>query len=177
MSTYAMAAIINEAVRRIAPDTAFVNIGVWHGFTFLSGLIGNGDKHCIGIDNFSEYGGPKEAFYKRFEKYSSSSHDFYEMDYIDYFATLHETPIGFFIYDGNHSYENQCQALTLAEPFFADDCIIMVDDTNYEAVRRANEDFIKHSPHNYEILFDQPTYCNHHPTFWNGVTIIRRVAD
>jgi hypothetical protein len=51
-----------------------------------------------------------------------------------------------------------------------------VDDTNYDQVRQANEDFIAKSPHRYEVLFDQNTYCNHHPTFWNGVTIFRKVT-
>ena len=175
MSTYAMGAIINETVCRMPRNTTFVNVGVWHGFTFLSGIIDNAEKHCIGIDNFSEYGGPKDQFYERFEAHQSPHHDFYEMDYRRYFDEIHREPIGFYIYDGNHSYENQFQALKIAEPYFADNCVILVDDTNYEQVRQANQDFIQQSSHRYELLFDQQTFCNHHPTFWNGVTIFRKV--
>ena len=32
---------------------AFVNVGVWHGFTFLSGLVGNDTKRYVfGIHEF-----------------------------------------------------------------------------------------------------------------------------
>src|SRR6188508_851270 len=55
MSTLAVAAIINRGVAQMEPDHAFVNVGVWKGFSFLSALVGNGEKTCIGVDNFSEF--------------------------------------------------------------------------------------------------------------------------
>lgn len=61
MSTFAIGAIINEAVAHMAPDHAFVNVGVWNGFTLLAGMAGNPDRRCIGVDNFSEFGGPRDA--------------------------------------------------------------------------------------------------------------------
>jgi hypothetical protein len=176
MSTYAMGALINETVRHMPADHAFVNVGIWHGFTFLSGVLDNADKTCIAVDNFSEYGGPKDAFCARFEQLKSTNHCLYEMDYIKYFEDVHDRPIGFYIYDGNHSYENQLQGLQLAEPYFGENCIILVDDTNYAHVRQANDDFIRTSQHEYEIIFDKPTYCNAHPTFWNGVTMFRKLS-
>ena len=68
MSTFAVASIINEAVARMLPGSAFVNVGVWNGFTLLSGMAGNAGHSCIGVDNFSEFGGPREAFLARFER-------------------------------------------------------------------------------------------------------------
>src|SRR5271157_1489941 len=85
MSTLAFGSIINRIVSNLKPENSYVNIGVWNGFTFLSGLIGNPDKICIGVDNFSQFGGPKKDFLKRFNYFKSSAHYFYDMDYQDYF--------------------------------------------------------------------------------------------
>src|SRR5947207_2260217 len=56
MSTFAVAAIMNYAVARMPAEHVFLNVGVWNGFSFLSGLVNNPDKTCIGVDNFSESG-------------------------------------------------------------------------------------------------------------------------
>ena len=176
MSTYAIGAMINKAVREMPASHVFVNVGVWRGFTLLSGMAGNASKTCIGVDNFSEFGDPRTDFLEQFEKYRGPRHHFYEMDYVDYFTRIHDSPIGVFIYDGNHSYKNQLRALELAEPYFSDDCIILIDDVNYAHVRRANRDFMAKSPRQYRTVLHQETYCNSHPTFWNGITIIQRVG-
>jgi hypothetical protein len=174
MSTFAIGVIINRAVAQMAEYEVFVNIGVWHGFTFLSGMVNNQGKMCIGIDNFSEFGSPKKAFIEKFNKYKSPNHFFYEMDYITYFKNVHKRPIGVYVYDGNHNYENQLKALQVAEPFFSERCIILVDDINYPEVREATLAFIHNSFYRYQILFDMTTACNYHPTFWNGIIVFQR---
>lgn len=62
MSTFAISAIINRGVSQMSTNQVFVNIGVWYGFTFLSGMVNNSSKKCIGVDNFSQFDKPKEAF-------------------------------------------------------------------------------------------------------------------
>jgi hypothetical protein len=174
MSTFAIGAIINRTVSCMAQDARFVNVGVWHGFTLLSGMTGNPDKLCIGVDNFSEFGGPKEQFLRRFNEHKSANHHFYDMDYREYFANVHSGEIGFYIYDGNHSYENQMMGLKLAEPFFAKNCVVLVDDTNGVDPRQATLDFINDNRNKYEILLDAKTLGNKHPTFWHGIMIFRK---
>jgi hypothetical protein len=176
MSTFAIGAIICEGVAQMPDKYAFVNVGVWHGFTFLSGMAGNGQKKCIGIDNFSEFGGPQEAFLERFDAHRDPNHRFYEMDYREYFSKVHREPIGFYVYDGNHSYSNQLMGLEAAEPFFSQGSVILIDDANYSHVRKATLDFIDKSPHEYDLLLDQKTFCNNHPTFWNGVMVLQRAG-
>ncbi|MFE5320700.1 class I SAM-dependent methyltransferase [Paenibacillus sp. NPDC056579] len=174
MSTLALGAIINKAVSQMDERHAFVNVGVWNGFTFIAGMQNNPNKKCIGVDNFSEFGGPREAFDEAFSHHKNEHHLFYDMDYADYFTHKHNEPIGFYIFDGPHDYDNQLKGLQLAEPFFTKDCIIMVDDTNWESPRQATLDFIANSVHDYEILFDASTAYNGHPTFWNGVIVLQR---
>lgn len=175
MSTYAIGAIINLIVSKMAPDTAFVNIGVWYGFTFLCGLVDNGDKKCIGIDDFSEFDKPRHEFFERFHNYKNKNHFFYEMDYMEYFSKMHKDPIGFYIYDGNHSKEHQFKGLQVAEPFFSKGCLILIDDINWSEVTEGTEEFIKQSDHTYEVIAEERTIHNFHPTFWNGITLLRMI--
>ena len=174
MSTIAVAGIIHKCVASIQPPHVFLNVGVWNGFSFLSGLVNNPDKACIGVDNFSQFGGPRDAFLARFEKYKSPRHQFHDVDYQEYFARLHRDPIGFYIFDGPHTYEDQFKGLSVAEPFFSENCLVLVDDTNWEAAYRGTLDFIARSPHRYRMLLDQKTTRNCHPTFWNGVMLFQR---
>lgn len=174
MSTFAIGAMINQGVCQMPENHAFVNVGVWHGFTFLSGLVNNWQKRCIGVDNFTEFGGPREAFLKRFNNCRGPNHYFYEMDYVEYFSRIHSGPIGFYVYDGNHSYDSQLMGLRAAEPFLSENSIILIDDTNYDEVRKSTVDFIGDSSYKYEVILDQTTFCNYHPTLWNGVIVLQR---
>lgn len=175
MSTFAIGAMINQAVFQMPKHRSFVNVGVWHGFTLLSGMANNEQKTCVGIDNFTQFGCPREAFLERFNHYKGPHHHFYEMDYADYFSGVHKGPIGFYIYDGNHSYEYQIRGLKAAEPFLSDNAIILVDDANYEVVRESTVDFVCDSSYEYEVILDETTFCNYHPTLWNGVMVLQRI--
>ena len=175
MSTFAIGAIINLIVSNMPHDRAFVNIGVWHGYTLLCGLVDNPDKKCIGVDNFSEFEGPREDFLERFENYKGKKHLFYDMDYLEYFSKVHRDPIGFYIYDGNHSKENHFKGLQVAEPFFSKDCLILIDDINWDDPRDATNEFIKQSRHTYEVVAEERTIHNCHPTYWNGITLLRMI--
>jgi hypothetical protein len=176
MSTVAISALINQAVAQMPDDQVFVNVGVWHGFTFLSGIASNPTKMATGIDNFSKFGGPKEAFMARFNEYKSAKHQFHEMDYREYFQKIHRGRIGFYIYDGDHSYENQLEGLRIAEPFLAKGCLILIDDTNTDAARTATLDFVAQKNGAYRVLLNEPTTRNCHPTFWNGVMVLQKAG-
>lgn len=174
MSTFAIAAIINRIVTEMSPAYAFVNVGVWNGYTLLAGMLGNEDKTCVGVDNFSEFGGPRDAFLGNFEKLRSRKHAFHEMDYGAYFASVHSGTMGFYIYDAAHDYENQLKGLQAAEPFFSEDCFVLVDDTNWDEPHQATLEFMEESSNTYELLLDVKTSRNCHPTFWNGIMVFRR---
>lgn len=181
MSTFTIGAVLNQAVARMKADECFVNVGVWHGFTFLAALKDQPEKRCIGIDNFSQWSGPEDGnpqqqFLARFQQYKSPRHEFYNMDYRDYFAKIHQQKIGVYMYDGHHSYEHQFEGLRVAEPFFSKECIVIVDDTNWDAPHQATLDFIKQSSSQYRILLDQRTYKHSHPTLWCGLMIVQRIA-
>lgn len=174
MSTFAIGTIINAIVSTIPEDSVYLNIGVWHGWSLLCGIVGNQNTRCIGIDNFSQFGGPKNEFLERFNQYKSSMHLFYEMDYKVYFEKHHDKPIGIYFYDGNHEYSHQFEALEIAHPYIIKNGYILVDDTNWDAPRKATFDFISKYSELYQVIFDQKTAYNGHPTFWNGLIILQK---
>lgn len=197
MSTFAIGVLINRLVAQMPEDEAYVNVGVWHGFTYFAGVLSNGGKQCIAVDNYSsadkfssETGVkrlfdyyPRKAkistaragFRKRLERWGGPHHRLFEMDFREYFQYVHEDPIGVYLYDGNHSYENQLLGLKLAEPFFSRNCVIIVDDVSDEGVFNATHDFIRQSHNLYTTLMCARTCCDRHPTLWNGTMVFQRV--
>lgn len=176
MSTFAIGAMINRGVSQMPAGQSFVNVGVWNGYTLLCGMAGNTDKKCIGIDNFSHKNSPRADFLERFDRYRGNDHEFHERDYKEYFTDVHSGPIGFYLFDGPHTYRDQVDGLKIAEPYFAENCIVMVDDSNWEQVRRANLDFMNTSRNQYRVLLDKQTPASGHPTFWNGLMIFQLVG-
>ena len=177
MSTFAVGTIINRAVAEMPSDHSYVNVGTWHGFSLLAGMFGNPDRKCVGIDDFSLFGGPREEFNEWFGRQRSPNHRFHEMDYREYFDRVHDGPIGVYFYDGRHRYEDQLHGLEAAEPFFGDDCIVIVDDTNWIPPYSATRDFVARSTHDYSVLLDEGTAVSMHPTLWNGLLIMRVSAS
>ncbi len=175
MSTFAIAAIINKSVKEMNEGHAFLNVGVWNGFTFLAGLAGNPHKICIGVDNFSGFGGPRSAFLQRFARFSSQHHHFFDIDFRHYMEHVHRTPIGVYFYDGAHDYASQFDGLELAAPFFAKNCLIMVDDTNRPSPRKATIDFITKEKGRYRLILDKSTTWAQNPVWWDGLMILRKV--
>jgi hypothetical protein len=176
MGSFAGGAILNQGVRRMGAGEAYVNVGTWHGFSLLSGMAGNPDRPCIGIDNFTFARAPRETFEATFNRYRGPAHRFFDGDYRDYFANHHDGPIGLYFYDGNHDYDDQVGGLQIAEPYFADGCVIVVDDTNWDEPHQGTYDFIAQSKREYDVLLDVRTPNRFHPTFWNGLIVFQAKA-
>jgi len=178
MSTFAIGAIIQRGVAQMPDGQVFVNVGVWNGFTFLSGMAGNADKKCIGVDLYGTptSAGPRASFLARFETFRRPKHVFHQVDYKEYFERVHTEPIGFYVFDGPHSYHDQLDGLKIAEPFLAAGATILVDDTNTDRAYDGTMDFVKQSSHEYRVLLDQRTPKGGHPTYWNGVLVIQKAA-
>lgn len=174
MSTFAVGAVINECVRRMPDDSCYLNIGTWRGFSLFAGMAENPTKHCIGVDSFVEFGGPRKSFFRRFQTLKSDRHEFFESDWREY-MTRHTEKIGVFFYDAAHDEKSQFDALVIADPFIVPDGIMIIDDTNWSGASDAVKAFLSHKK-NYRLLFEQLTADNCHPTFWNGISVIQKCS-
>ena len=169
MSTAANCYLINEICKSLNKDELYLNVGVWNGLTYFAGLI-NTECKAIGVDNFSQFGGPKDNFLNHYKKYKRNGSEFYDIDYIDYFKT-HKDTIDFYFYDGHHSYDNQYKAIIQAAPFLKQGSLVLIDDTNGEAPKNATFDALKELNLKYDIWIDLTTAHNGHPTYWNGLLL------
>lgn len=182
MSTYAVGAVINHGVSQMPAGTVYLNIGVWKGFSFFAGLAGNADRRSIGVDDFSQFDGPRAEFLAAFERLRGPNDSFAEADFRDYLTRLHDgSKVGFYFYDGPHEYQDQLDALELVEPYLVPGSVILVDDTDQDAPRRATMDFLASRSDRYALVADRSsrvgaTSRDAHPTFWHGIMLVERRA-
>ena len=169
MSTAANCFLINEVCKSLSKDELYLNIGVWNGLTYFAGLI-NTNCRAIGVDNFSQFGGPKENFLNHYNKYKRKDSEFFDIDYVEYFKT-HKVKIDFYFYDGHHSYDNQYKAIIEAAPFLEKGSLVLIDDTNGEAPKNATLNALKDLKLDYDIWVDFTTAHNGHPTYLNGLLL------
>lgn len=176
MSTLAVGAVIQESVRRMPSDACYLNIGVWRGFSLFAGMAANQDKHCIGVDSFIQFGGPRRRFLRRFARLRSSSHQFFDTDWRLYMKHQHTGKIGVLFYDAAHDEQSQFDALVISDPLIIQGGIIIIDDTNWGEPRNAVLRFLEQNK-GYRIIFDVRTAANCHPTFWNGLMVLEKCSS
>jgi len=138
------------------------------------------NTHCsvYGVDNFSEFNGPRNELIKNFDLLKNDKkHFFYDCDYKDFFKSYEKfkKSIDFYYYDGEHSYKNHFENLILAKEFFRSGTIILVDDINFNQVEAGTKDFLSKYKNEYEILKEIKTSNNNcHPSYWNGLMLIKK---
>ena len=89
------------------------------------------------IDNFSEFGGPKEDFLHNLNKFKGENNVLFINE--DYF-TVDISKINkrnIYLYDSNHNYDSQYKALTYFYDCLDDIFILIIDDWNCEIIRNS----------------------------------------
>jgi hypothetical protein len=140
----------------------------------------NNKANIVCIDNWSEFGSPKDEFLINFNKFMGQNNaTFIENDCfkID-ISTLPKFNI--YMYDGNHSIDSHYKALSYYYNCLDDIFIYIVDDWNYEQVRNGTIQAIKNL--NLKIKYEKEirlTFDNSHTpidiaktTWWNGIYIV-----
>ncbi len=126
--------LINNLVGSM-PGARYLEVGSWAGSTACSAMEGN-RVTVVCIDNWSEFGGPKDVFLANvgFCASDNISFAFIESD----FRAVNYAGIGKFniyLFDGPHSQQDQYDGVALALPALDDQFIFIVDDWNWPAVR------------------------------------------
>ncbi len=147
------------------PQASYLEIGSWKGSTLISALWGNKKTllYAIAIDNWSRCGGPEREFHENRVKFLSGyplqfySEDCFSLEVKDKI----NVPINLYFYDGEHSAQSQKQAFTYYDSVLTDTFITLVDDWNWEDVRRGTYEGFEELK--YKILFEIVL-----PSRWNG---------
>jgi hypothetical protein len=156
-------------------DARYLEIGTWKGSSVCSAMFGNKAK-VVCIDNWSEFGGPKQEFLSNFNKYKGENDaTFIENDCFK--VDISSLPkFNVYMYDGNHTDESHFKALTHYYDCLDDTFILIIDDWNCKAVRDGTKNAIEKLNlkvlHKIEIRL---TYDDSHTsaktTWWNGIYV------
>lgn len=132
---------LNNLVR-LTNARSYLEIGVWAGSSFSSAISNNDNlQFAIAIDNFSEYGGPKDIFLNNVNRFKSNPNlqsFLFEVDCwkVDRNVLLSHGPFQVYFFDGPHEQQDHYRAMIEFYEFLADyDAVILVDDWNYVDVR------------------------------------------
>jgi hypothetical protein len=123
----------------------YLEVGCWKGSTSCSAIYGNNvNSYCI--DNWSEFGGPKNIFCENVQKCADDCNDiaivFEESD----FRKINYTEIGkynVYLFDGPHEERDQYDGLMFAQPALDDEYIFICDDWNWKKVREGTMNAIQ----------------------------------
>jgi hypothetical protein len=106
-------------------------------------MVGN-EGDFVAIDDWSRGGGSRE---RSMRTSSGTAWPADRRSSRDAFETLRSSAldgrsVGDYYYDNGHEYEQQLDGMTLIEPYLASPSVIVVDDTDWERVERAVDDYL-----------------------------------
>jgi asparagine synthetase A len=134
-------------------------------------MCGNKAK-VVCIDNWSEFGGPKNEFLVNFNAHKGENDaSFIEVDC--YKLDISQLPkFNIYMYDGNHTKDSHYKALVHYYNCLDDMFIFIVDDWNWKDVRNGTYDSFKKLK--LTVLYEREIYtpdnCTH-ATWWNGIYV------
>jgi hypothetical protein len=121
--------LINNLIASIG-DARYLEVGSWSGSTACSAIYGNAVTATC-IDNWSEFGGPKNEFHNNINAVLGSDIDFKFIE--NDFRQVDFTNIGKFniyLFDGPHETIDQYDGIAMAMPALDDQFILIIDDWN-----------------------------------------------
>lgn len=174
MATENKLMLLNLAVKQLGAREAYVEVGCYKGASIVGAALGNRGAKIFAADNFSKFDGTEEILKRNLNTYARGQVEFFNLPSREFLSRAPWRParIGAYFYDGGHSFQDQFEGLQFALPSFADDAVIIVDDTNKREARSADALFARTVP-GFELVLDLRTPRNHHPTWWNGIQLFR----
>jgi hypothetical protein len=126
-------------------EPRYLEIGIFRGATFCA-AVSNNKMHATGVDNWAEFGGKASEFYLNLAAFKTpeASVSIIEQDFrtVNY-AALGPFNIGF--YDGPHTERDQYDGARIIIAAMQPISIMMVDDWNWDQVRRGTMNAIRDS--------------------------------
>jgi predicted O-methyltransferase YrrM len=167
-------ALLNLAASLLEPDEAYVEVGVYHGASLISAMLGNEGRRFVGIDTFEMGDGGIESVEANLARFALPRPELLVGDAFELVpgGALDGVSIGVWYYDAAHDYDSQVAGLRIAEPYLAPGALMIVDDTDWERVDRAMDDYLAAEPRAQRILtLDGSSRGS--PQWWEGMQVLR----
>lgn len=176
--------LINNLINSL-DDVRYLEVGSWSGSTACSAMVGNKGKFTC-IDNWSDFGGPRDEFLSNINRAKNDQIDFTLIDRD--FRNVDYNNIGkynVYLFDGPHSEQDQYDGVSIAQPALDDQYILIIDDYNQIEEQVGTFNALKDLKHNIvcsiEIITMQPTvyeqgwkhpWIAHHRSDWHNGYLI-----
>jgi predicted O-methyltransferase YrrM len=166
-------ALLNLAASCLEGDEAYVEVGVFHGASLIAAMLGNGGKRFAGIDSFAFRDASLEKVRENLARFGLAPPEILVGDAFELVpaGALGDASIGVWYYDAAHSYEAQVEGLRIAEPWLAPGALVIVDDTDWDQVAQAMDDYLAEQPRARRIL-TLDGKSRGAPQWWEGVQVL-----
>jgi predicted O-methyltransferase YrrM len=166
-------ALLNAAASCLDPGESYVEVGTYHGTSLIAALLEN-EGDFVALDNWSLGDGSREQLARNLARFELAGRPkLIEGDAFDTLRSgaLEGRSIGVYYYDNGHEYEQQLDGMRLIEPYLADGALVIVDDTDWERVGRAVDDYLADQPRATELLGIDGKDRGH-PEWWEGMRVL-----
>jgi predicted O-methyltransferase YrrM len=166
-------ALLNVAARCLEDDESYVEIGVFHGASLIAAMLGNEEKRFVGVDRFGFRDATLERVHENLERFGLAPPQILVGDAFELVpaGALGDVSIGVWYYDAAHSYEAQVAGLRIAEPLLAPGALLIVDDTDWDDVARAMDDYLAQQPRARRTL-TLDGKSRGAPQWWEGMQVL-----
>ena len=166
-------ALLNLAARCLEGEEAYVEVGVFHGASLIAAMLGNEGKRFVGIDSFAFRDATLEKVHANLARYGLTPPELIVGDAFEVVpeGVLGDLASGVWYYDAAHSYEAQLDGLRIAEPRLAPGALVIVDDTDWDDVARAMDDYVAEQPRARRVLTIDGK-SRGAPQWWEGMQVL-----
>lgn len=166
-------ALINLAAACLEGNEAYVEIGVFHGASLIAAMLGNEGKRFVGVDRFGFRDASLEKVHANLARFGLAPPEIVVGDAFELVPDggLGDVRIGVWYYDAAHSYEAQLDGLRIAEPLLVPGALVIVDDTDWDDVARAMDDYLVAQPRARRIL-TLDGKSRGAPQWWEGMQVL-----
>ena len=167
-------ALLNLAATCLGDEEAYVEVGVFHGKSLIAAMLGNERRRFVGIDDFGFRDGSVEQVEENLTSFDLPRPELLVGDVFELVreGALGDTRVGVWYYDALHTYEAQLEGLRVAEPLLAPGALLIVDDTDWDDVSRAMDDYLAEQPRARRIL-SVDGKDRGFPEWWEGMQVLR----
>ena len=166
-------ALLNLAASCLGPDEAYVEVGVYHGASLIAAMLGNEEHRFVAVDSFVLGEGRPETVEANLERFGLPRPELLVGDAFELVpgGALDGTPVGVWYYDAAHDYDSQVEGLRMAEPLLVSGALLVVDDTDWENVERALDDYVAGQPRARRVLTIEGKERGF-PQWWEGMQVL-----